>query len=65
MFFVKEGSPLIVKTNTNLGDTSANNNNDDSNPCNSELELKKLEDRFVQVTPPFNSFNNTGEVVIL
>lgn len=55
----------LITTNTDLGDASANDNNNDSNPCNSELELKKLEDSFVQVTPPFNSFNNTGEIVIL
>ena len=55
----------LTKAKTNLGDTSANDNNNDSNPCNGELELKKLEDTFVQITPPFNSLNNTGEVVIL
>ena len=63
MFLSKKGS--LTKTNTNLSDTSANDNNNDSNPCNSELELKKLEDTFVQITPPLNSLNNAGEVVIL
>ena len=53
------------KMHTNRCYTSSNNHHDNSNPGDSELELQILENCFVHVSSPLNSFNNTGKIIIL